>query len=260
MIELVTSYIVLNGLYLMYTVSYVGNSVMFYYEIQHKLGYVFHRTIPTQREVIATVQVANKSSEFVGNGYSAFTATRLRKKTKSNNLSNKSKMTYWKWFLTSLEEFALARERARQEKREKAAARLDAYRVKMEFEEDAKDQAKMEALGYTRCTVMRHYISPDQMLADSTRCALKVAQDCKKYTAEDLIELQSLMLDYKRKPRKPCDFRKYESVFKGLEVDSKHLKRSVVQTVDSVCMLQTKKIALVYENMAVIQFEHDIVA
>jgi hypothetical protein len=265
MIEVLTSYVLLNGIYFVYTMSYVGNTMLFYWEVQHKLGYIWSRTIPTRQQAMSTVTLVDKSSQLIGNSYSVIQAS--KKMTKNRKISDDVKMTprrsYWKWFCDQIDEIALARLKARQERKARADARLEAYRLRLEAEDDAKDQVHMEALGFARCKRCSYYTSPDALLEQVSVAALKCASDLKTFSAEDLQELQALILNAdRRKARVPSDFKKFKAVFVCCEVPCKRCKTMHVKlhTPESICGLQQAKIDLLRENMALLKFEHDIVA
>jgi hypothetical protein len=94
------------------------------------LGYMWTRTAPRKREVLATASLVNKSSESIGNSNTLATAS--KKMAKSWNLSKESKMkrSYYSWFAHQLDEWSLARLRARDERREKTRLRREAYQLR----------------------------------------------------------------------------------------------------------------------------------
>jgi hypothetical protein len=260
--EVITSYVLFNGLSIMYTMSYVGNTMLFYWEIQHKLGYLFNRTTPTKRELLATAAMLNKSTEVIGNSYAL--ASTGAKMAKSRNLSNQSKMsrTYYQWFCDQIEEWRLSRLQARQLKRDKAQLKLEEYQLRLEKEQDAREEVKMLELGFTRCKRCSYYSAPDLMLDMISVAALKAAADLKTFCAEDLEELKQLILNTdRRKPHVPHDFKKFRSVFVCVETPCRRCKsaHTKLHTPESICELQAAKIKLLRENMQVIRFEHDVI-
>jgi hypothetical protein len=261
--EVITSYVLFNGLQVMYTMSYVGNTMLFYWEIQHKLGYLFHRTAPSRQEVLATASLVNKSTEVIGNSYTlANTSSKL---AKNRNLSRESKMqsqSYYQWFCHQIEEFRLARLQARQLKRDKAQLKLEEYQLRLEKEQDAREEVRMVDLGFTRCKRCSYYSAPDLMLDMISVAALKCAADLKSFGPEDMEELKQLILNSdRRKPRVPSDFKKYRAVFVCVETPCRRCKsaHTKLHTPESICELQKPKIALLRENMQVIRFEHDVI-
>jgi hypothetical protein len=245
--------------------SYVGNTMLFYWELQHKLGYVFNRTIPTRREAVATVTLVNKSSEIIGNSYSAANVTSKMAKTKkiSGKGNNMSKRTYYQWLCEQVEEWSLARLKARELRKEKEHARLKAYHARLEQEADAQEEARMSSLGFARCKRCSYYTSPEATLEQVSVAALKAASELKCFSAEELLELQALILNTdKRKARKPEEFAKFKQVFVCVEVPCKRCKSMHVKlhTPETVCALQQAKIDLLRENLTLIKFEHDVVA
>jgi hypothetical protein len=260
--EVITSYVLFNGLSIMYTMSYVGNSMLFYWEIQHKLSYLWTHRAPTKREVLATAAFVNKSTEVIGNSYAL--ASTASKMAKTRNLSDQGKMsrTYYQWFCDQIEEWRLARLQARQLKRDKAQLKLEEYQLRLEKEQDAREEIKMLDLGFTRCKRCSYYSAPDLMLDMIQVAALKAAADLKTFAAEDLEELKQLILNTdRRKPHVPHDFKKFRSVFVCVETPCRRCKsaHTKLHTPESICELQKAKIALLKENMQVIRFEHDVI-
>jgi hypothetical protein len=82
MSEIIIPFIVLNGITYTYTAMYVMNIVLFYSEIQTKLGYIWLSKAPTKKEVKTTLNYANKTTEIIGNSYSLLSATQKTFKIK----------------------------------------------------------------------------------------------------------------------------------------------------------------------------------
>jgi hypothetical protein len=213
--------------------------------------------------MLATASLVNKSTEVIGNSYAlASTGAKVAKK---RNLSSTGKMTtrtYYQWFMHQIEEFQLARLQARQLKRDKAQAKLEEYQMRLEREDDAKEEIKMLDLGFTRCKRCSYYSAPDLMLDMISVAAVKAAADLKTFAAEDLEELKQLILNTdRRKPHVPADFKKYRPVFVCVETPCRRCKsaHTKLHTPESICDLQAAKIKLLRENMQVIRFEHDVI-
>ena len=128
------------------------------------------------------------------------------------------KHSYYSWFAHQLDEWSLARLRARDERREKARLRLEAYQLRLEKEEDQKEEIRMTGMGFVRCSRCSFYSDPNLMLDMVSVASPKAAADFKCFTPEDLEEPKQLILNTdKRKPRVPADFRKFRAVFVCIE-------------------------------------------
>jgi hypothetical protein len=139
----------------------------------------------------------------------------------------------------------------------------------MEAEKDKEDQAKMNRLGFIRCEkYCKHYTHPTRMLEMISENAVKKANLSKKYSAEEVAELQMLILNKEsRKARSEEDFIKFKHVFMYLELrclecgnvhgdDDEGLH---VYDPSTICRLQKAQIDLIYErDIHIIQYEHDI--
>lgn len=257
------SYVLFNGVYFMYTLTYIGNTIVFYSELQHKLAYVTHLRPPNKSEVVATVKVSNQTIEVVSSAY-AFYHNPTNYPTKKNNLPAKNnkmatRASYLRRFLSFFDELYLMREQRREQRRLRTAERLDMHRVKMMTETEMKDEYHMvQELGFIRCGKCKWYTSPSGML-EQISCA--VIADNKALSHDEGIALQKVIMNKnRRKPCMPSDLEPCKLSFLRMETSCKgcKCKHNMDYDAELVCKLQESCIKLVYENMAVIQFEHDI--
>jgi hypothetical protein len=222
---------------------------------------MYRAKIPTKKEIIYTGRFVNKSFEVTGTIYPLLSTTKTESKKNKIDSKNMAQRTYYQWFAQTLEDWSLRRAEKREKKKEKARQRLEKHRKKLEAELDKKDEEHMCCdLGYTRCRKCSFYTSPETMLEQIAQQAIKVGQE-QKLSPEELGQLQTLILNQKqRKARLPVEFDKFKSVFQCLETTCKNCRHSHAQlhSIEEVCRLQEMKIKLVYENLTVIKFEHDI--
>ena len=230
-----------------------------------------HLRMPTRDESIATLKLGDQSSEVIGNMYALYSAKhKTNYPTKKNNLPIKNnkmskRLSYFRRFLSYFDELCLMRDQRREERRRRAAERLESHRVKTEAELDAKDEDRMvNTLGFVRCGKCKVYTSPSTMLEHISSAAV-LEMDSRKdlYNREDMKRLSDLILNKgRRKPALVSDFDKYKLVLLRVETSCLSCKSKHVMecTPELVCRLQEACILLVYENMAVIKFEHDICA
>jgi hypothetical protein len=161
------------------------------------------------------------------------------------------------------------REEKRELRKERNKKRMFEYKKKLESEKDKEDQAKMNRLGFIRCEKFcKHYTHPSRMLESICESAIKKATLSKKYSAEEIDELQMMILNKgNRTARLEEDFDKFKHVFMYIEIRCLNCgnihgdcdEGEHVYSPATICRLQKAQIDLIYErDLKIIEWEHDI--
>jgi hypothetical protein len=285
MAELFVSTIIFQGVSYLITAVNVMNTVRFYSEIQHKVSYIWMRKPPTKKEMSATMTILNQTTEATGNLYMAYESVnnksenskkdktynkkqthKLNSHSKDIHMGKKSKMA--NNILDFVNYLSVYREQRREAARERNQKRLFDYKKKIDAEKDKEDQAKMNRLGFVRCEkYCKHYTHPTRMLEAICENAVKKANLSKKYSAEEIAELQMIILNKgNRTARFESDFDKFKHIFMYLEIRCLECgnihgddEGAHVYEPSTICRLQKAQIDLIYErNMNIIEWEHDI--
>jgi hypothetical protein len=264
---------------------YVMNTVLFYSEVQHKLGYIWLSKCPTKREVKHTLKYLNTTSEVIGNSYSLYKTGSILKPEKEAAKLNKAKkklshpnsrMGKRYKYLCNLYDLQVTIPICewRERKREKLKQKLDKHRAKKEDDFDKQDEALMKTYGYHRCNSCKLYSSPDRMLESVASASLKVANESKKFSPDEILELQKLIMNSgEPEPVEKKELEKYKLVLNKVSVkcgdceslfnDNKcECGGAAMFCVDSVIKLQTQQIALyhAYQHRLDIELEHKMVS
>ena len=223
MSEIIISYFLLNGVNYMYTATYIFNTVLFYSEVQNKLSYIWLSQKPSKRNMKHTIQYVNTTSEVIGNSYSLYKTGSLSKNNKQKNNKQKNNISdkninnnmgrRMKIFFSLYDYMIISREERRERRRLKLKEKMDKYRKKLDDEKDAAEEAKMKAFGYHRCKFCKHYTAPDKILESVASSALKVGNEMKVFTPDELVSLPKLIMNIgKRKPQEHDSFDKFITV------------------------------------------------
>jgi hypothetical protein len=240
---------------------------------------------PSKKEIAATFKIMNQATEVSGNLYVAYESLgsdskksdktynkkgRSKKiKSQPKNIRMVKKYNFANAFIDFVNHIGVYREQRRKIVRERSQKRLFDYEKKKESDKDLEDQAKMHRLGFVRCEkYCKHYTHPTRMLESICECALKKANLSKKYTAEEIAELQMLILNKcNRTARFESDFVKFKHVFMYIElrclecgnVHGDDDEGAHIYDPSTICRLQKAQIDLIYErDMHIIEWEHDI--
>jgi hypothetical protein len=263
MATVLVSLIAVNGIQYSYSIISVVNTLIFYYEIYNKLGYVTTGRKPNKKDIINTAEVA---------GNVLFFGAKMSGKKKDPKITpkkikspDKCIMPVYQRIVDLINYMGVQRENKKQRRRDRVQKRVSEYKLKLEMDEDAKEESKMHEIGYTRCQKCSFYTEPSKLLEHVCESALKFATESKKYSADELVQLQMLIMNNNRKePRVPEDFYKFREVFAFLEVKCKHCNRchkaDAVYSPESICDLQDKKNKMIYQNKDVVHYEHDVCA
>jgi len=276
MTELLVSYLVFNGVSYTYTAMYIMNTVIFYSEVQHKLGYIWLTKCPTKREVKHTLKYLNTTSEVIGNSYSIYKTGSIIKPEKEKNEYNKKEKAKiknskkkisqsnniqmgkrYKYLCSLYDLMVIASGEKRERKREKMKQKLDRHRAKVEDKLDKKDEDLMMTYGYHRCQSCKYYKSPNNQLELIASASLKVANESKKFTPDEINELPKLIMNSgKRKPVEKEHLEKFKLVLNKVSVKCANCESVFSNTtcgecggaamfcIDSVIELQKSSIAL----------------
>jgi len=284
MTEIFVSYLVVNGISFTYTAMYVFNTIKFYSEIQHKLGYIWMSQMPSKREIKHTYTYLNTTSEVIGNGYSMYNANKdYKKKEKETNNHSKKKLSHSnnimgkriKYFFNLIESIIISRQERldnrKELRREKRQARIDSYRARLEDEKDKEVALQMKAYGYCRCEKCKTYTAPDKMLQSISAVVMAAQYATKSHTDTEINELQTMIYNKGcRKPQTVEAFLKFKAALTRIEVKCSDgsirfhtdgcgaCDSVIVHNIKSIIELQQKQIDLIYMNRGVIEFEAGI--
>lgn len=267
MATVVASIILVNGVQYSYNIISVLNTLIFYYEVLNKLDYVTKGNKPSKKELMNTAEIAGNILFFGAKITTTKNEINEKKHPKKIKSSNMYIMPFYQRVCDLLEYISVQRETKKQRRREKIQRRVSEYKMKIDTEADLKEEVKMHDIGYTRCGVCSFYTDPSKLLEHVCESALKFATASGKYTSDDLVQLQMLIMNAGRKePRSPDEFYKFREVFLYLDVKCKHCNHShasegvhkAVYSPEYICHLQDKKNKMIYQNVAVIEWEHDV--
>jgi hypothetical protein len=226
---------------------------------------------PTKSEAMATLEILNTTGEVVGNAYALYSVeskTNYPTKKKIVHVDNNKmakRVSYFRRFLSFFDELCLLREQQLEQRRRRSADRLEQRRLKTEAEVDARKEERMvHSLGFVRCGKCKAYTSPNAMLELIANAMVKDLEERKEPYNRDEVRLIHAVVINKgaRKPRLPAELDRYKHSFLRMETCCQgcKCKHGMEYSAELVCKLQESCIKLVYENMAIIQFEHDVVA
>ena len=273
MSEIFVSYLIINGISYTYTAMYIFNTLLFYSEINHKLSYIFVRTAPSKREIKHTLNYLNTSAEIIGTSYSVYNSKNIagnkkiynkkqeKKISVSNNSKPKQKMRRFHYIRSLYDLIVINREKRREKRRERLQRKMDKYKSELEAKHDGEEEQKMKQLGYTRCKYCKHYMAPDKLLEAISSAVIKLANEQKKYTPEQLSSIPTLIMNVgKREPVKAEQLDLFKPVLQRAVIKCSNCDDVLIDhiSIDFVLELQQKQIDLIFENRAAIEFMHDI--
>ena len=264
--EVVSSVIMVNGISFIYSAIYVYNQLMFYSEIADKLTYVRTGTKPSISEIKTTAEVGVNLMMFASQG----------QKTKKKNVNEVYKMTYYERLCDFINYLSVKRHERKQQRKKRLEERLQKHIKKLELIEDRKKQAGMEDKGYTRCGLCKFYTPPDVLLQNICKAVLlkanetKLENGMKKYSPEQLVELQQLILNSDRKKvHEVSEFDRFRELFLYVDVkcgNCQHTHRHHMDEIDeplyspaNIIKLHDKVKKMVYHNELILAVEFDIV-
>ena len=155
----------------------------------------------------------------------------------------------------------IRREKRREKRRERLQRKMNKYKSELEAKHDGEEELKMKQLGYTRCKYCKHYMSPDKLLEAISSSLLKIANEAKTFTPDELSSIPTLIMNVrKREPVKAEQLDKFKKSLLRVVVKCSNCGDILVDhiSVDFVLELQQKQIDLIFENRAAIEFMHDI--
>jgi transcription elongation factor Elf1 len=156
----------------------------------------------------------------------------------------------------------IRREKRREKRRERLQRKMDKYKSELEAKHDGEEELKMKQLGYTRCKYCKHYMAPDKLLEAISSSVLKLANESKKYSSDELSSIPTLIMNVgKREPVKSEQLEKFKSVLQRAVVKCSNCNDVLIDhiSIDFVLELQQKQIDLIFENRTAIEFMHDCV-
>jgi hypothetical protein len=282
MAEILVSTILFQGVSYLITAVNVMNTIRFYSEIQNKVSYIWIRKPPNKKQVMATLTILNQSTEATGNLYMAYDSVNNNsKKEKTYNKKQTHKLKSHHKGITMGKKGRIAnsildfmnyicvyREQSREASRERNKKRLFDYNKRKEARDDKLDQVEMNRLGFVRCErFCKFYTHPTRMLESICECATRKATLSKKYTPEQITELQTLIMNKgNRKEHDECDFDEFKHVFLYLElrclecgnVHGESEEGERVYDVSTICRLQRAQIDIIFEkDMHIVAYKHE---
>jgi hypothetical protein len=216
MAEILVSTILFQGVSYLITAVNVMNTIRFYSEIQNKVSYIWIRKPPNKKQVMATLTILNQSTEATGNLYMAYDSVNNNsKKEKTYNKKQTQKLnSHHKGinmkkkrgiivtaFSDLLSYICVQNDKWNENSRERSKKRVFEYDKRKEARDDKLDQVEMNRLGFVRCErFCKFYTHPTRMLESICECATRKATLSKKYTPEQITELQILILNKDNQP------------------------------------------------------------
>jgi hypothetical protein len=164
------------------------------------------------------------------------------------------------WSLLDL--IIIRREKRREKRRERLQRKMDKYKADLETTRDGEEELKMKQLGYTRCKYCKHYMAPDKLLEAISSSLIKLANESKKFTPEQLSSIPVLFMNVgKREPAKAEQFEMFKSVLQRAVIKCSNCNDILIDhiSIEFVLELQQKQIDLIFENRASIEFFIDCI-